>query len=100
LDVQFVIVVRKIDIGSVVIQTLESVSVIATTNGIDAVGMNEYLYLVRYYHPNIRPNVIDGNSHIVVVHCVNLNQLRIVHAHIDVAAILLNQFWSIVTIRQ
>jgi len=96
LDVHCVVVVvrNNIDIGSIVIQTLESVSVaVFPKNRIDAIRMNKYLDLIWYYHTDVCPNIIDGNGHTIVVvvhHCVDLNQIRIICAHSNVTAILLN----------
>lgn len=92
--VQFV-VAFNINIGSVVVHALESIA--AGTNFADVARVEENLRLLRQH--GRFPNVIDLESNIGVVHVIDLDHIGIVVAHSHIAAILLDQFWSVVTIR-
>jgi len=60
-------------------------SVTAGTYGIDTVPVNEHLMLFR--QNAIRPHVVYGDRHFGSIHFVDLNHIRIVITHLNVAAI-------------
>jgi len=90
------IITCNVNIVTFIFQTLEAFSSLG--NRIDTVGMYEHAQLFRQYV--LGPNVVDSNGHFCVVHCIDLNHILIVITHLDVAAILLNEFRSVVTIGQ
>jgi len=94
LRVQYV-VAFDVDVGSIVVQALESIA--AGKDIADITRVDENLSLRRQH--GRRPNVVDLESNIGDVHVVDLDHIGIVVTHSHIAAIFLDQFRSVVTIR-
>jgi len=65
-------------------------------NGIDTISMNKDPQLLR--KDITGPHIVDSHSYFVGIHLVDLNHVRVIVTHIDIAGIFYDHFRAIITI--
>jgi len=95
-DVRKLVVEFDVNVGSFEVQALESIS--TDPNSVDTVRVDEQPSLAGQHV--CRPNVVDLDCYVGLIHVVDLYHVRIMPAHFLIAAVLRNQFGSFVTIRK